>query len=278
MKINSSPALTAVCMSLLTLGPAAADPADQTVPAAKPDKSYTGTVVAIDLQDQVLNVRGWLFGKKFNLGDHCIYRLSDPVPGTINDLRPGEKILVNYQNAHGVLVADRIEQVPIRQEGMVKAIDPVSRTLTVHVRALDRDFQIDSGCRVVLRNNQPGRLADIQPGDHVTVTYEIPGSRPTAREIAQTSQTFTGALVALDLGERTVKAQGAFSIKKFNLADGCAIVINGKLNGRLDDLKPNERLEFTYDDINGVNVVNRIGPAAEPPVNSVMTTPPGMGY
>jgi hypothetical protein len=50
-------------MSLLTLGPAAADPADQTVPAAKPDKSYTGTVVAIDLQDQVLNVRGWLFGK-----------------------------------------------------------------------------------------------------------------------------------------------------------------------------------------------------------------------
>ena len=278
MKINPSPALTAVCMSLLTLGPAATASADSTAPVAKPDQSYTGTVVAVDLQEHILNVRGFLFGKTFNLGEQCTYLLPNQVAGSLADLRPGEKIQVRYQNAHGVLVADRIAQVPMRYEGMVKAIDPVNRTLTVHVRALDRNFQIARACRVVLRNNQSGQLTDIQPGDHVTVTYETPGDHATARQIAQTSQTFTGALIALDLGERTVKASGALITKKFNLADHCAIVINGKLDGRLEDLKPNEKLELTYDAINGVNIVNRIGPAGESPVNSVMTLPPGMGY
>ena len=75
-----------------------------------------------------------------------------------------------------------------------------------------------------------------------------------------------------------MKASGALITKKFNLGDHCAIVINGKLDGRLEDLKPNEKLELTYDAINGVNIVNRIGTAGEPPVNSVMTLPPGMGY
>jgi len=278
MKLHSSQASTAVCLTLMTLGATASVSADPASPLTKPDKSYTGTVLAVDLPEHVLHVHGFLFGKSFNLGDHCTYLLPDQAAGNLNDLRPGEKIHVIYQNAQGVLVADRIEQVPMRYEGMVKSIDPVNRTLTVHIRALDRDFQIASTCQIVLRNNLAGMLTDIQPGDHVTVTYETPGDRPTARQIAQTSQTFTGSLIALDLGERTVKAHGEFNTKKFNLADNCAIVINGKLDGRLDELKPNERLQFTYDELNGVNIVNRIAPAAEPQVNSVMTTPPVQGY
>jgi hypothetical protein len=38
-------------------------------------------------------------------------------------------------------------------------------------------------------------------------------------------------------------------------------VINGKINGQLADLKPNDKLVFSYDEINGVNVANRIAPA-----------------
>jgi len=278
MKINPSPALSTVCMTLLTLSTTPSAPADQVSPQTTPDKHYTGNVVAVDSQEHILNVRGWLFGKQFNLGDRCAYVLPGQAVGSLNDLRPGEKIQVTYQKEQGVLVADRIDQVPMSYEGMVKSIDPVNRTLTVHVHALDRDFQIASACRIVLRNNLPGAITDIQPGDHVTVTYEVPGDQPTARQIAQTSQTFTGSLIALDLGERTVKAHGGLNTKKFSLADGCAILINGKLDGRLDELKPNERLEFTYDEVNGVNIVNRIAPATEPPVNSVMTSHPGTGY
>jgi len=49
-----------------------------------------------------------------------------------------------------------------------------------------------------------------------------------------------------------------YDTKKFNLGDNCAIVIGGKINGRLADLKPNDKLIFSYDEINGVNVANRL--------------------
>src|SRR5208283_135208 len=108
---------------------------------------------------------------------------------------------------------------------------------------------------VMLRNEKPGNFADIHPGDHVTVTYEMPGGTPTVREIAQTSMAFTGTLTAIDLGAKTVKAKALFDTKKFNVADNCTIVINGKTDGKLSDLKPNDQLVFNYDQINGVNVV-----------------------
>jgi len=144
-------------------------------------------------------------------------------------------------------------------------------------------LQIADGCKIVLRDEKSGTFADIHPGNHVTVTCETPGGTPTARQIALTSIAFTGKLTAIDLGEKTVKARALFASKKFNVADNCAFVINGRTDGKLDDLKPNDLLVFYYEEINGVNVVNRIAPApAEAQTNSPMVTtaPPGypMGY
>lgn len=150
-------------------------------------------------------------------------------------------------------------------EGMVKTIDTTNHTLTLHRTALDKKLQIADGCKIILHNDKLGTLADIQPGDHVTATYETPEGVPTARQIAQTSTEFTGKLTAIDLGAKTLKAKALFASKKFDVADDCAIVVNGKTDGQLGDLKPNEELVFTYDIINGVNVVNRIAPAEATP-------------
>lgn len=86
---------------------------------------------------------------------------------------------------------------------------------------------------------------------------------------------YTGTLTAIDLGEKTLKARALFETKKFNVADNCAIVINGKTDGKLSDLRPNDRLVFNYDEINGINVVNRIAPgkaATEPPATASSQT------
>ncbi len=143
-------------------------------------------------------------------------------------------------------------------------------------------FQIANDCGVELRGGKSGELADIQTGNHVTVTYETPDGRLTAWQIAQTSIEFTGTLTAIDLGEKTLKAKAAFSTKKFNVADNCAIVINGRTDGQLSDLKPNDKLVFSYDEINGVNVVNRIAPAEAQPGSVAATSPmapaPMTGY
>ena len=271
MKTIRSKNWMAVCAAVLTATAVFRESADQTATAARPEKSYTGTIISVDPKENTLEIKGFVLSRQFNLGAACEYTLLDKIPGTVNDLRPGEKVTVSYQDAQSVLIADRVEQEPMQFEGVVTVIDTGKHTLIVHRTGLDKELQIADDCKVVLRNEKPGTFADIHPGNHVTVTYETPAGTPTAREIAQTSIEFTGTLTAIDLGEKTVKAQAMFGSKKFNVADNCAIVINGKTDGQLSDLKPDEKLVFTYDEINGINVVNRIAPA-EAQANSTTTT------
>lgn len=265
MKNKALRAWAVVCLSALTATAAyraSADDASANATTAKPDKTYTGTIVSVDSKEHLLDVRGFPFSsKKFNLGDTCAYTIVGQDTGAIGDLRPGQKVTVGYQNAHGVLVADRVTQQPMRDEGMVKAIDPATQTLTLHLGVMDKTFQLPANCEVTLRGDKSGTVADIRPGNHVLITYEVPNGKPTAREIAQTSESFTGDLTAIDLDQRTIKAKAMFTTRKFDLGDDCAIVINGKPNGKLTDLRPGESLSFSYDNINGVNVVNRIAPA-----------------
>ena len=113
----------AVCASVLTLT-AFTSAADQATTVAKPDKTYTGTVISVNPNESTLKVKGLLFSKNFNLGEGCAYALWNKPAGAVTDLRAGEKVEVAYQDASGVLVADRIQQEPMTDQGMVKAIDP----------------------------------------------------------------------------------------------------------------------------------------------------------
>jgi len=279
MKTTRSNRWIAVGTAVLTAGATFRALADEPAPAAaKNDHSYTGTVTAVDAKEHVLSVKGWtMFTKAFNLGGNCAISQLDKDGATANDLRVGEKVAVSYQDVHGVLIASRVAQEPMRFEGTVKAISGDGRMLTLHRTALDKDVQFPGDCKVVLRDGRTGGPADIQVGSHVTVTYETPGNTPIAREIAQTSIPFTGTLTAIDLTDNTVKAKATFDSKKFILANNCAIVINGRADGKLEELKPNDRLLFSYDEINGVNVVNRIGPA-NMPANSVAGNAPMTSY
>ena len=258
MKPKASGAWTAVYVSFLAMAGALTSSAEDTATNAIPHKSYTDTVVSVDAKEHTLVVEGFFSRKTFNLGDNCAYTFEDKGAGTIGDLHPGQRVEVDYQEMHDVLVADRVTQEPMCYEGTVKAYDPVQRTLTLHVRGRDKAFPIAADCKVLLRGDKSGSLADIQTGNYVTVTYETPNDKPTARKITQTSETFTGSLTAIDLDTKTVKAKSLYDTKKFNLGDNCAIVIAGKINGRLADLKPNDKLVFSYDEINGVNVASRI--------------------
>jgi Cu/Ag efflux protein CusF len=248
----------AVCVSVLTMAGALTSAADDTATNEIPHKSYTDTIVSVDAKEHVLVMEGFFANKTFNLGDKCTYTFADKGAGTIGDLHPGQRVEVVYQEAHDVLVADCVTQETMSYEGTVKACDPAARTITLHGRGRDKTLPIGGDCKVMLRKDKLGSLADIQPGNYVTVIYETPDGKPTAQKIIQTSETYTGTLTAIDLETKTVKARSLYDTKKFNLGDNCAIVIEGRINGRLADLKPNDKLVFSYDEINGVNVANRI--------------------
>jgi Cu/Ag efflux protein CusF len=266
MKIKALPASLAVCAAVMTLAAFQSSADERTATAAvRQDKNYTGTVISVNPGEHTLAVRGdWLSEKTFNLGDACAYVLWNQQPGAIGNLRPGDKVSVSYQDASGVLVADRVKQQPMSCSGTVKSLDPAAHTLTLNSGWMNQTFQMPDNCRIVLRNDKSGSIADLQAGNHVTVTYETPGGKPTAQQIAQTSTLFTGALMAVDLTDRTVKAKTIFGLKTFHLADNCSIVEHGKVGGKLSDLKLGDDFAFSYNDVNGINIVDRIGAAPQP--------------
>jgi len=257
MKTTALRRWTAVCLSVLTAAAIISASADPQTTAAKHNKSYTGKVKAVDPKEHMLSVKGFMLGKTFNLGDSCNYVFLKGA-GTISDLRPGQKVTVCYQNAQGVLVANRIEQQPLRYDGTVKAIDPESRALTLHHAAMNKTFVIADDCAVLLRGNKSGTLAAVKPGHRVSVIYETPNGTRMAREISQTCATFVGKLTAIDLSARTLKAKHVFGTKKFNLAEDCSIMLTDRPEAQLRDLRMGDSLAFNYDVVNGVNVVNRI--------------------
>jgi predicted RNA-binding protein len=259
-KVKQTMMLAAVLATAAALNVAA----DQTQPVSGPEDWYTGQVMSVDPHNRTVDLKSsMLSNKEFSLGTSCSFGLLGINNGTMNDIRPGQKLTVRYFESQGVRVVDQVQQQPMQYEGMVAAIDPNQHVLTLHREGFDKTIAIADGCNVMLRDNKGGVLTDIQPGDHVTVTYETPDGKAMARQIAQTSQEFTGAVTAIDLDSKIVKAKAATETKEFNLADNCAIIVNGRTDGKLSELRPDERLQFNYDNINGVNVVNRIAPATE---------------
>jgi len=227
-----------------------------------PEKTCTGMVLSVNNNEHVLSLKGWLGQRKtFNLGNSCsvFHQGNENLP--MNNLQAGQKVTVSYQDRHGVLIADHVQDVPMRLEGMVESIDPTNHTFTIHEGIKHTKVGLVGGCAVKLRGGTFGTVADIKTGNYVTVTYIVPGDLKIAKQVAQTSIEFTGELTAIDLENRTLKARTVLGSKEFHLSDHCAVVINGQPNGKLTDLRPQERLVFNYDAIDGVNVVNRIAPA-----------------
>jgi hypothetical protein len=201
----------------------------------------------------------------------------DKSAGAIGDLRPGEKVTVSYQDANGRSVADAVNQVRLTEEGMVQAIDPKLGTIQVNTGMKMKTLHLHADCRVVLHGGKEGALADIKTGSHVILTYEIPNRRSIVREIAQTSATFTGNLTSVDPDQKSLNAKTMFGTKRVVLGADCAIVVSGKTDGKLSDLKVGETLTVSYDDVNGINIANRIAPT-EPvaAAQSSASIPPSM--
>lgn len=231
-----------------------------TAPANQAEaKVYKGTVTAIDAVEKTVTVKGFIFSKTFNASDACKVALEDKPEATLSDLRVGQKVEVHYQNAQGVLVAGEIDQHNLTLKGYITAIDPAKRTLAVKTSMSTREFAIGNDCSVILKDKRVGTLENLKVGHTVNVAYDPADDAWTAHKIVQKAETFVGTIQALDAGTRTVKARSFMSEKKFNLADGCRIVLPDKPDARLRDLRIGDKVEFSYEDANGVLVANRIG-------------------
>jgi cold shock CspA family protein len=228
--------------------------------AAPKEKTFKGSVSAVDVPDKTLSVKGFFFTRNFHMGNDCKVSLEDRAVASLAELRPGQKVDVRYEDDNGVLIAMNIAQYNLAYTGRITAMDPVARTLTLKDDVMIHNLAIAPDCAVVLKGTQAGTWDNLQIGDPVTIIYEKVNDSHLARRIEQKSDTFTGTLEAIDATTRSVRVKATFTEKKFNLSDSCPIVINGKLNGSLSDLRIGQRVSLNYDDKQGVLVANRVSP------------------
>jgi hypothetical protein len=78
----------------------------------RPGSTFVGTIEAIDAGTRTIKADGFAGEKKFCLADACQIVVGGQLDGGLRDLRIGERVVLNYENANGVLVADRIGEEP----------------------------------------------------------------------------------------------------------------------------------------------------------------------
>jgi len=255
-RINAVIGATLVVAALQFAAPASAE--DQ---AGRKQHSTTGTINAVDANQRAVKVRHLLLTRDFNLANDCAIAVGNKTQANVADLKPGMEVDVCYTDADGVRVATRIEQQKVSRTGSIQAVDTQNRKLTLDQGALTKHFRIGEGCRYVMNDDKTGTLNDLKVGQRVTISYVKNGDVLEAMKIEQPHATFVGTLNAIDADAETVKAKHLLSNQRFTLGDDCRIVINGKRDGKLSDLRLGEKVAIDYRDVNGVYVATRIAPA-----------------
>jgi Cu/Ag efflux protein CusF len=239
---------------------------------SNPQKTYKGNVTVVNQTEKMVTVKGLMFSKTFNVADNCKVAFEDKPEASLAELRPGQQVEIQFQNARGVLIADQITQKNLVFTGHITALDATQRTLIVKSRGSSKTFVLSGDCAVVLRKDKAASLENLKIGQTIQVVYESSNGSTLARRIEQKDESYVGTIQALDAGQRTVRAKGLLTEKKFNLANDCHIVVESKPDAAFRELRIGDRVEFSYEDDNGVLVANRIGrESSNPPV--VESTP-----
>ncbi len=239
-------------------------------PTAAPplaEQEWNGTISAVNRQAHTVTAKNLLETRIFNLGDKCAIRAVDKRDARLGDLPAGAKVTIRYQELGGVLVADSIAEKPLSYTGTVRSVDREHGVVTMAEAPRYRpfkeakSFRLASDCKVLLSSGGSGTLADVQPGDKISLVYELPGGEPAAYRIRNMTSDLVGTIAAMDVRSRELRAKGAWGEKTFEVAHDCRILGAGDKSEPLGAVMPGQRYRFTYEDIHGVNVLVQMAPA-----------------
>jgi hypothetical protein len=262
-RMNAVIGATLAAAALQFAHPLRADGPSASEPKVAELKFHTtsGTLSTVDNNQRTVGLRHVLMTKNFSLAGDCAIALGNKPHAAIADLKPGMTVKIRYTDADGVLVANRIDQQKENRTGSIRTLDAKERTLTLDAGAFRKQFRVGDECKFVMGQKESGNLNDLTVGQRISVEYVRDGDQLMAIRIEQPRATVVGMLNAIDADSDTVKIKGLLSNQKFNLANDCRIVVHGKPDGRLKDLRLGQKVAIDYRDVNGVYVATRIAPA-----------------
>lgn len=232
-------------------------PASATTKAEAPIKEYTGTLQSIDAEERTVKIDKFLWSKSFNLAEDCTFIIGLDKKVTAEDLKPGLEVVVNYEEVNGIPVATHIAQRQYTHSGYVKAVTPAKREIIMDRIGLTRTFKVNDSTKLSLHGKESD-LSQLKSGQKINLVYTKEGEVWLAQKIEDTSETFSGTIEAIDEGAGTLKVKSVIATRKFNLGDGCKIIINGDDRSRLRDLRIGQQVQIHYEQMKGVLAATRI--------------------
>ncbi len=149
------------------------------LPFAASATQWTGTLTAVhDKGAKTITVADELQTRTFNISTNCAFLIMNGKPGALSDLRPGEKVIINYQSVNGELLADRISEKLLECSGTVTGVVPMKGGATLELKSVlglsgtARSFRMEGNCEVLLSDGRSGKFEDVKAGDRVSILYK----------------------------------------------------------------------------------------------------------
>lgn len=218
---------------------------------------FNGSISAVDATERTVKVDKFLMGKTFNLAEKCTFAIGLDRESTLEQLKPDMEVTVSYQETDGILVATHIAQRWYTHTGYIKTVTPATREIVMERMGMAKKYKVNDNSQLTIHNDT-AVLGDLKAGQKVTITYTRHGDLWLAQKIEDTSETLSGTVEAIDAGSNTIKVKSFLSTRKFNLGDGCKIVLNGNTSGRLRDLHIGQKVTIDYEEVKGVMIAARI--------------------
>jgi hypothetical protein len=222
-----------------------------------PAQTFKGTATMVNEKERAVAVKELWGTRTFYLGEHCAVIMEDKPEATLKDLHPGHQLNVQYSMHSGVRVASRIEQKHPQFAGHITAVDAANQTFTAGKGRQRMTFTANSASRIIGGDDKSKAFTDLAIGHKVNVHYSTEAQLNIGHKIELLGLIFSGTVAAIDADARTLRAKHLLSDRTFKLAKDCQVVIDGKPDGKLSDLRLGDRLSFQYDDVDGVFVACR---------------------
>jgi hypothetical protein len=177
MKIQSRrwAALQGLTLLFATTSRLAADGNLAASPSTAKLDRFEGTVREVNAADRTIAVKNFWTTRTFALGDACRVTLEDSPNGVLRELKPGQRVKIQFANHNGVRIAREINQEDLTFTGSIAALDSTNKTFRVKSGLTDRHFTAAQDCQVIFRDGKHHTFADLKIGHRVTVKYLTPG-------------------------------------------------------------------------------------------------------
>jgi hypothetical protein len=132
--------------------------------------------------------------------------------------------------------------------GTVMAVHPNQQTLRVRgFLFLNKDFNIGNSCAFALWDKPAGALADLRPGEKVTVSYQAANGVLVADRVKQDLSRQAGTVEAINPTAHTLTVRKDGMDKTFQIADDCNVVLRNNRTGFVPNIQPGDLVTVIYD-------------------------------